>query len=104
MDLRSAFLPRTTAPRSGGVVLASAVLALPGLVVARPGAGMLLLALSLVAAAALLEGRRRAPPSPREAPRLALVATPARAAGVRPSVRWEVVERDGHRGLSMRWS
>jgi len=89
------------APRARGLVLASVVLALPGVIAARASAGSLLLAISVLVAAALLERR------PRATLRLAEVSRPSVPSPVRPrggpQARWEVVERDGRRSLVMHW-
>lgn len=102
MGLRSAFESSAVASRSRGIALSSALLAVP-LLVAHPGAATLLLAASVVGAAAFLE-RRPSTVSPvravpRQAPGLALVRAPS----ARACARWELVERDGRRFLVMRW-
>ncbi|HET9299588.1 MAG TPA: hypothetical protein VFO11_06555 [Candidatus Polarisedimenticolaceae bacterium] len=108
MDLPSILLSRASEPRTGGIALSSALLAVPALVAGHPGAGVVLLAFSLIAGAAFLEWRTRAAPPSRELPRLgvALVPVPSRSrpAHAAPRARWELVERDGRRSLSMRWS
>jgi hypothetical protein len=108
VDLSAVILSRFTEPRGAGVALSSALLAVPALVAGHPRAGALLLAVSAITAAVLLERRAHAVPHAREASRLSLVsATPVRerrpAQGC-PQARWELVERDGRRSLSMRWS
>ncbi|HVP59145.1 MAG TPA: hypothetical protein VMT11_01145 [Myxococcaceae bacterium] len=108
MNLFSALVSNASDVRTGGVAVASALLATPALLVARAGPGAILLAVSFVAVAAVLEGRARAASRSREAPRVGLSVVSAssrsrRAAGA-PRARWELVERDGQRSLSMRWS
>ena len=97
---------RTSEPRTGGVALCSALLALPALVAGHPGAGLVLLAVSVVTAAVFLERRTRSAAREREVPRLVPVPAPIqiRRTHVAPRARWELVERDGRRSLSMRWS
>ena len=108
MDLSAVVLSRITEPRTGGVALSSALLAVPALIAGHPRAGALLLAISAITAAVLLERRAHAVPRAREASRLSLVSSAPvrerRPAHVGPQARWEVVERDGQRSLSMRWS
>jgi hypothetical protein len=108
VDLPAAIFSRLSEPRSGGVALSSALLAVPVLIAGHPRAGALLLAVSAITAVALLERRAHAAPHAREVPRLSLVSSPPtrerRPAHVGPQARWEVVERDGQRSLSMRWS
>jgi hypothetical protein len=90
------------------VALSPALLGVPALVAGHPAAGALLLGLSFVAAVVLLERRAHATPRAREVLRPGLVLVPApsrpRPAHVPPQARWELVERDGRRSLSMRWS
>jgi len=107
VNLISAIVSNASDARHGGVAISSAVLAAPVLLVANAGAGAILLAVSFVAVAAVLEGRVRGAARSREVPRhvLTLVSTPSRPRAVHggPQARWEVVERDGQRSLSMRW-
>src|SRR5262252_9480191 len=58
-------------PRTHGVLLASVLLALPGVIAARGSAGSLILAVSAIAAAVLVERRR-----PRAALRISEVSRP----------------------------
>jgi len=108
VDLPSFLLSRLSESRTGGIALSSAVLAVPALAAGHARAGVALLAASVVAAAVFLERRAHAPVRDPEltARTLSLVPSPAasrrRVAG--PQARWEVVERDGRRSLSMRWS
>jgi hypothetical protein len=108
VDLSAVVLSRITEPRTGGVALSSALLAVPALIAGHPRAGALLLAISAITAAVLLERRAHAAPRVREVSRLSLVSSapsPERGpARVGPQARWELVERDGQRSLSMRWS
>lgn len=107
MDLSAAIFSRLSEPRTGGVALSSALLAVPALIAGHPRAGALLLAVSAITAAVLLERRARAVPHVREVSRLSLVSPAIRErppSHVGPKARWEVVERDGQRSLSMRWS
>ena len=108
MDLSAAIFSRLSEPRTGGVALSSALLAVPALIAGHQRAGALLLAVSAITAVVLLERRAHGVPHAREAARLSLVSSsPAperRPAHVGPRARWEVVERDGQRSLSMRWS
>jgi hypothetical protein len=108
VDLSAVVLSRLTEPRTGGVALSSALLAVPALIAGHPRAGALLLAISAITAAVLLERRVHAAPQAREASRLSLVSSAPsrehRPAHGGPQARWEVVERDGQRSLSMRWS
>src|SRR5215831_19501541 len=80
-------------PRTHGVLLASVLLALPGVIAARGSAGSLILAFSAITAAMLIERR------PRAAVRISEVTRPAMPTAVQlrsgPRVRWELVERDG---------
>ncbi len=107
MNLLSAILSNASDARRGGVALSSALLAGPVLVIAQPGTGAILLAVSVVAVAAVLEGRARGAARRREGTRLGLtvVSMPSRRPPPQggPRARWEVVERDGQRSLSMRW-
>ena len=107
MSLLTAFLSNASGTRTGGVTLASALLTAPAVLVAHAGPGALVAGALFVSAAVLLDGWRRAGRA-REMPHLALVPVPVtsrtRAEGPRPRARWEVVERDGRRSLSMRWS
>ncbi|HEY1417638.1 MAG TPA: hypothetical protein VGF41_07015 [Myxococcaceae bacterium] len=108
MDMPAAIFSRLSEPRTGGVALSSALLAVPALIAGHPRAGALLLAVSAFTAVVLLERRAHAVPHAREASRLSLVSSSPvrerRPARVGPQARWEVVERDGQRSLSMRWS
>jgi hypothetical protein len=87
--------------RARGVVLASAVLVLPGVIALRASAGSLLVALLGLAAAVFLER------CPRASLRITEVSRPAVPSPVRlgsgPQARWELVERDGRRSLVMHW-
>jgi len=108
VDLLSAFLPNVARARTGGVAISSALLAAPAVIVARAGTGALVAAGLFVAAAVLLETRiRPATRAPVRRP-VALAAVPGISRGdpvlSGPRARWEVVERDGQRSLSMRWS
>lgn len=107
MNLPSFILPHPSESRAGGFALSTALLALPALVAGNARAGGVLLALSVVATAVFLERRTQGSVRAREIPRaLSLVpSVPARRTGrPTPRVRWEIVERDGQRSLSMRWS
>jgi hypothetical protein len=108
VDLSAAIFSRLSEPRTGGVALSSALLAVPALIAGHPRAGALLLAVSAITAAVFLERRAHAAPHAREVSRLSLVSSPPirerRPSQVGPQARWEVVERDGQRSLSMRWS
>lgn len=108
VDLPSFLLSRLSESRTGGIALSSAVLAVPALVAGHSRAGVALLAASVVAAAVFLERRAHASLRDREltARPLSLVPSPAvsRRTVAGPQARWEVVERDGRRSLSMRWS
>jgi hypothetical protein len=108
VDLPAVIFSRLSEPRTGGVALSSALLAVPALIAGHPRAGALLLAISAITVVVLLERRAHAMPHTREASRLSLVSSPPiherRPTHVGPQVRWEVVERDGQRSLSMRWS
>jgi hypothetical protein len=108
VDLPAFLLSRPSASRIGAIALSSALLAVPVLVAGHARAGVTLVAASVVAAAVLLERRTHAPARVREltAAPLSLVPSPSGSprtfAG--PRARWELVERDGQRSLSMRWS
>ena len=108
MDLPSFILPHPSESRAGGIALSSVLLALPALVAGHARAGVILLAASVVAAAVFLERRTHASSRAveRTARPLSLVPSPSRSrpAHAGPRARWEVVERDGRRSLSMRWS
>jgi hypothetical protein len=107
VNLPSFILPHPSESRAGGFALSTALLALPALVAGNARAGGVLLALSVVATAVFLERRTQRSVHAREVPRtLSLVpSAPARRAGhPTPCARWELVERDGRRSLSMRWS
>lgn len=88
-------------PRTHGVLLASVLLVLPGVIAARGSAGSLILAFSAIVAAVLVERR------PRAALRISEVSRPAVPASLQlrtgPRARWELVERDGHSSLEMHW-
>jgi hypothetical protein len=104
VGLRSAVVSSFPDVRRGGIALSSVLLAAPILLVARPGAGVLLLAASFVGAVALLEGRRARTASQRRevtSPVSGLSRPLARSGQV--CARWELVERDGQRSLVMRW-
>ena len=107
MELPSV-LSHATEPRARGIALSSALLAAPVLLAGYPRAGAVLLAAAAVAAAVFVE--RRAQVAPRSLERssrgLTLVSLPppSRRAHPAPQARWEIVERDGKRSLSMRWS
>ena len=105
MNLPSYLLPHPTESRAGGIALSTALLAFPALVAGHARAGIVLLAASVVAAAVFVERRTQAPTRSRELPARNLSLVPsARPARTTPKARWEVVERDGQRSLSMRWS
>ena len=108
MDLPSFLLSRLSESRTGGIAVSSAVLAVPALVAGHARAGVALLAASVVAAAVFLERRAHAPVRVRApaARSLSLVPSPSpsRRTVAGPQARWELVERDGRRSLSMRWS
>jgi len=108
VDLSAVVLSRISEPRGVGVALSSALLAVPALVAGHPRAGALLLAVSAITAAVLLERRAHSAPHAREDSRLSLVPVSAvrerRPTQGCPQARWELVERDGQRSLSMRWS
>ena len=100
-----ALVPAVTAPidepRTHGVLLASVLLALPGVIAARGSAGSLILAFSAITAAMLIERR------PRAALRISEVTRPAVTPSVQlrsgPCARWELVERDGRSSLEVHW-
>ena len=100
-----ALVPAVTAPidepRTHGVLLASVLLALPGVIAARGSAGSLILAFSAITAALLIERR------PRAALRISEVTRPAMPTAVQlrsgPCARWELVERDGRSSLEVHW-
>ena len=108
MDLPSFLVPHSSESRVGGIALSTALLALPALVAGHARAGAILLAVSAVAAAVFVERRAHAPTRARQLPArpLSLVTPPAgtRRVHTGPQLRWEMVERDGQRSLSMRWS
>jgi hypothetical protein len=108
VNLPSFILPHPSESRAGGFALSTALLALPALVAGNARAGGVLLALSVVATAVFLERRTQAPGRAREIPSRALSLVPSvptrRAGHPSPCARWELVERDGRRSLSMRWS
>jgi hypothetical protein len=108
VNLPSFFLPRASERRTGGIALSSALLAVPALAAGHARAGVILIAASVVAAAVFLERRSQAGASARALPTRALTLVPpssrSRPARAAPQARWEVVERDGQRSLSMRWS
>ena len=104
MGLRSAVVSSVPDVRPGGIALSSVLLAAPVLLIARPGAGVLLLAASFVGAVALLEGRRaRSTSHRREATTPVSGLSRPLARSGRVYARWELVERDGQRSLVMRW-
>ena len=104
MGLRSTVVSTVPDVRRGGIALSSVLLAAPILIVARPGAGILLLAASFVGAVALLEGRRArtAPPRLVVTSPVSGISRPLARSG-QACARWELVERDGQRSLVMRW-
>ena len=106
MDLLS-LVSNSSGRRTGGVAIASAVLAAPVLFVSQAGSGVFLFAAAVVAVAAAYEGRMRVAGRTRDVPRLTVVPPPAvfrpRSTGSQLRARWELVERDGQRSLSMRW-
>ena len=108
MDLPSFILPHASESRAGGIALSSVLLALPALVAGQARAGVILLAASVVATAVFLERRTHASTRTGELTvrPVSLVPSPSRSrpARARPRARWEVVERDGQRSLSIRWS
>ncbi|HZW88835.1 MAG TPA: hypothetical protein VFF12_07130 [Myxococcaceae bacterium] len=108
MNLPSFILPHPSESRAGGLALSAALLALPALVAGHARAGVVLLAASVVAAAVFVERRTHASSRAREVPSrsLSLVPSPSRSSKPHPApqARWEMVERDGQRSLSMRWS
>ena len=107
MDLFSSLVSSLPGRRTGGVAIASAILAAPVLFVTQARSSVFLLAAAVVAAAAVYEGRTRVAARTHNVPRLTVVPPPAvsRSRSPRPELRarWEVVERDGQRSLSMRW-
>ena len=105
MHLPSFILPHPSESRVGGFALSTALLAIPALVAGQAHAGAILLAASAIAAAVFVERRSHAPSRSRELPARTLSLVPsASPARTTPRARWEVVERDGQRSLSMRWS
>jgi len=108
VNLPSFILPHPSESRAGGFALSTALLALPALIAGNARAGGVLVALSVVATAVFLERRTHAPARAREisARSVSLVSSaPARRSdNPGPRARWELVERDGQRSLSMRWS
>ncbi len=105
MNLPSFILPHPSESRAGGIALSTALLALPALVAGHAHAGVILLAASVVATAVFVERRTQAPTPARELPARTLSLVPSACpARTIPRARWEVVERDGQRSLSMRWS
>jgi len=102
----SSFLPRASEHRTGGIALSSALLAVPALVAGHPRAGVILVAASVVAAV-FFERRSHSGASSRTLPTRALTVVPplsrSRPAHAAPQARWEIVEHDGKRSLSMRW-
>jgi len=108
VELPSFMLPHPSESRAGGLALSSALFAIPALVAGHARAGVILLAASVVAAAVFVERRTHASSRARELPArsLTLVPSPSRSrkAPNAPQARWEMVERDGQRSLSMRWS
>src|SRR5262249_47182233 len=105
VNLPSFILPHASESRAGGFALSTALLALPVLVAGHARAGIVLLAASAVAAAVFVERRTQAPSRSRQLSARSLSLVPsARPARTTPKARWEVVERDGQRSLSMRWS
>ena len=106
MNLPSFILPHPSESRAGGIALSTALLALPALVAGNARAGGVLLAISVVATAVFLERRTQASAVRDLSARpLGLVwSAPTRSAdNAVPRARWELVERDGQRSLSMRW-
>lgn len=108
VDLPGFLLSRPSGSRLGGIALSSALLAVPALVAGHARAGVILVAASVVAAAVFLERRAHAPARVRELAMRPLALVPSssgsRRAHAGPRARWELVERDGQRSLSMRWS
>jgi hypothetical protein len=109
VDLPSFIRPHPSESRAGGLALSAALLALPALVAGHARAGAILLAAAVVAAAVFVERRTtQASSRARELPArpLSLVPPLSRSptAHATPQARWEMVERDGQRSLSMRWS
>jgi len=107
VDLLSSLVSNPSGRRTSGIAIASAVLAAPVLLVTHAGSAVFVLAASVVAAAAVYEGAARVSGRTHNGPRLTVVSPPAafraRPTGPQLRVRWEVVERDGQRSLSMRW-
>lgn len=108
MELPSFIVPHPSESRAGGLALSAALLAVPALVAGHARAGVVLLAASVVAAAVFVERRTHAASRAREltSRSLSLVPSPSRSTKPHPALhaRWEMVERDGQRSLSMRWS
>ena len=107
MDLPSFIVPHPSESRAGGIALSIALLAVPALVAGHARAAVILLAASVVARAVFLERRTQASTRARELPARPLTLVPSssrRPEHTGPRARWEVVERDGQRSLSMRWS
>ena len=108
VDLPAFLLSRASESRTGGIALSTALLAVPVLVAGHARAGVILLAASVVAAAVFLERRAHAPARVREPTARPLNLVPSPSGSSRtvagPRARWELVERDGRRSLSMRWS
>ena len=106
MDLPS-FLSYASEPRGGGIALSSALLAVPALGAFHPMSAILLAAV-VVGTAVFVERRAQLAlrSLERSSSRLTLLPRPARSRPpqVAPQARWEIVERDGRRSLSMRWS
>ena len=107
MDLPSFIVPHPSESRAGGIALSTALLALPALIAGHARASVILLAASVIASAVFIERRTHASTPARELPARPLSLVPSssrRPAHAGPRARWEVVERDGQRSLSMRWS
>jgi hypothetical protein len=105
VNLPSFLLPHASESRAGGFALSTVLLAIPALVAGQARAGAILLAASAIAAAVFVERRTHSPSRSRALPARTLSVVPsARPARPMPRARWEVVERDGQRSLSMRWS
>lgn len=107
MDLRSAFVSSVHEARNGGIALSSVLLAAPLLLVAHPRAGVLFLAAAFVGAVAFVQARAQARARDgsrgREVTPRAAVPLPLPVHSARCRASWELVERDGHRSLVMRW-
>jgi len=107
VDLPSFLLSRLSESRTGGFAVSSALLAVPALVGGHARAGAALLAASAVAAVVFLERRTQGSASVRELGASRLTLVPSLSVSRRPvavpRARWELVERDGRRALSMRW-